>query len=868
MGTDFSREAKAKPLYARFKVTDHEPDDLPDCEQTQATFLDGTKNYGGDSARIIRYMSLFGSKSTSSHGVDMDAMFASKNTGVFVFFGSPSNEGVKGFDNIDSTLMNAMQGLGGALSDEAMIELKEMIQSGNLSPEALSLIENLSELSQLQEAMLTPDAVENAEVKLSDLTQKISEQIAQGIESGALPSSIISATVDVLADIAQSDYLSSTLDNVTTQNLLADNDNPDTAAEITEIAEIESLIEQLTELSTLEGLDQAAIDSIVAHIEVLTQGLADGNADRTVLSDIKTELSDLASQEGLPDTVYDQISNILPVISAISVAAVASSSIIDQLPELAELGAAELLEVLQSLSQAENIPPELQEMLDQIDIDNLTPQTLADALSVKAEGDLAQNVQALVIALNNPEIQNALPQETLDHVSSFLESHSALAEAVSTHVVVQNLETVLETIASDAPEAQDVQKIINDLKSGAESINTVDITVLQTAALQLDSATSSALENTVINNSVNNDKIITLNEATLQNLEAMTYSEILDADVKKDIAALLEKPNDRVLIKVVQEGLGDSAPPQIIRAFSGPVPIAAVASELNAIMQASTPNIVAGERLAPAQKVQVEALKSAVSMLENLSGNEMISPAQAEVLLRKMNDGSVAIADPVMKQQFDQIREQIIDRTIGGQDAIPKDVVEGPCKGCAGGDCGNCGPKYNLVAKLQSGTPSRTADFKGSDVAMDKAALRDVIKAVKPANSNIFKAVEKAPVEALESAIRMINVFEQNNDTTMSPERVEVILRKIDEGFVIVKDPDQIARIEQLREDVLGKTEGGREKVPKDVREGRCKGCAGGSCASCGPNYKLVAKEPSEKPAGQTAAKGNSKIANFFKRNV
>lgn len=47
-GGSFSKQAKARPLYAHTLVTDEKPDDLPDFEKFQCVFLDGVRRQGRD----------------------------------------------------------------------------------------------------------------------------------------------------------------------------------------------------------------------------------------------------------------------------------------------------------------------------------------------------------------------------------------------------------------------------------------------------------------------------------------------------------------------------------------------------------------------------------------------------------------------------------------------------------------------------------------------------------------------------------------------------------------------------------------------------------------------------------------------------
>lgn len=326
MGSDFSRAAKAKPLYARIMVTNKAPDDLPECEQTQAALLDGVRKIGGEAARIMVQNTVFGTKSTTSQGVDLDQMFASNNNGLFVFFGSPQNMGVQGFDSADAALVNLAQGMaggvgggaGGAMA-QAVEQIKEAIKNGDVTPQVLKLIETLATLAQTGDAMKTPGAVGNAPAQMTDIIRDITAQIQSGVADGALPPAIIEGTVAVIAALQSNDLLTSIIASpggaetliADNDNLGADNDNQPVALDVPVIsdqaaADIAAVIATLQQSETLPPELAEAVASMAAQTlgaAEVKQALEGNSEMAATVQAIVAMLADPAVQAQLPPAV-------------------------------------------------------------------------------------------------------------------------------------------------------------------------------------------------------------------------------------------------------------------------------------------------------------------------------------------------------------------------------------------------------------------------------------------------------------------------------------------------------------------------------------------------------------------------------------
>lgn len=251
LGSDFSREAKAKPLYARIAVVNQLPDDMPECEQTQATMIDGLRKIGGEAARVNVQSTLYGTKSTTSQGVDLGAMFSSKTDGLFVFFGSPGNIGIGGFDSVDNALVNLAQGMaadvgggGGSVSKAEIEDIKSAIQNGEAPAAMIQQIESLATLQQMVEAAKTPGALENPQAQIAAQVATVAQQVQQSVESGTAVPALVTASMNALTSIARNDALAVNVPQSTLQAIAPKNDNatapaaavPAQAAPVTPVA--------------------------------------------------------------------------------------------------------------------------------------------------------------------------------------------------------------------------------------------------------------------------------------------------------------------------------------------------------------------------------------------------------------------------------------------------------------------------------------------------------------------------------------------------------------------------------------------------------------------------------------------------------
>ncbi|MEM9469144.1 MAG: hypothetical protein AAF988_03190 [Pseudomonadota bacterium] len=906
LGSDFSRAAQTKPLYIRLKVTDRMPEDLPDCSQSQATLLDGMRDYGGDAARVIRYMSLFGPKSTTSMGVDLKTMFANKNIGLFVFYGAPTDEAIGEFDNVDASMVTAAQiaagAGGGTMSAEELAELQDMIAKGELSPEILELLDNLVELAQLQEMALDPDLLPEIESKLNDLKQEISGQIEAAIADGSLPEFLESAVIKTFTDSITNIDLNASIET----DLVANNENAapsDVDAELSPEEQIQALIEQLSELKSIEALDAEIIATLEAQIKNLTDASSLEAAELVAaLNDIQSELSDLASSETLPDAVYESLSESLPALAQTveSVASDITPTLLEQLDNLADMGAKELAEIIQQLNNLENRPAEIEALLDQINeqinIAESSPQELAEKLTeaIKAGADTALGalVQNLVVELSSPETQAQLPQATLNNLNSFLDSQSTLVEAIAVQATVQSLESAIEDLDPNNPEAQKaaeaIQQKIDELKAVEQSVTEVDVTTLATALANVDPTVLNIIQPaldkvTSTVESMQSDNVILANDTKEALLEAAKDPDV-SQEVRKKIEAAIQNGDDAALIAVMVENPNalPTLPPNIQEA-------AHVAIDQ---YQASVNDT-------SATRLEVSLSPETIAEIENAIAetDQSIDPAIKEQLAEAIKTGDVAtiaelVADnPALEKiipesavtEVNQAADVIAEVTTSEVEAK---TVEGDVPTPELNETTVEANKGDVEVNLETGdtptanvTPeapkpdaadafSKLALVGGTDVDVEVPALESVDRTQTSAPAIPVSTVtnptestpktDSSPTTATEQAAAKREEYAQNiNDRIdqgrpVTKAKAEIALQMKDDNINRMTDgPEKDLAIEQ-RQELAQKLDDVVADMNKDLVEKPGDGLCKPPCPCCDQQFNEVAKEL--KQAGKDAS--------------
>jgi hypothetical protein len=805
----------------------------------------------------------------------MQAMSGS-SVAVWIHFEAPNKSELEGIAN-EAVMAAVAEIAGGGLAPEKaeimMEQIEALVEAGLVAPEVLNVVQNLQQIQIV--------AMEGNKADIPALAQDIMEDLAQIMENDSASPEMMAALIETFDSIVETYDLGADIDLNAFVSLKQDFQVSQVVDKLEVIAadldgadkeKIEALIE---DFDGLEGVE------LLSHLDTVETQLTDMGIDAAALADVKADIA------GLKDMVIQT----LPLEQKMEV--------------LAEMSAPDLMEVLQELKGAETLPPEIAELIEQLDIDNLSVEDLKEALA--NQGPAADTVQKLVMALASPDVQAALPPAVQAAATRFVIQNPQMIESVVTNAVVSEMkaaasgidapaiDSIISTIDTASLQTPEIAQIVEKLQAG-EPITPAEATALQAVAentsaqeiMQANTATveardvTKAIERLEAGESVANiePKILEqvaekmgdatppqvsealavpkLETATVENLQAMLHSEVLPAETKEAIQTYLNEPTSPSALKDVKQALGDMAPPQIINAFTKPLPPAALASQLQAIETAMRSQ--QAQSLSAAEKKPYEALRAAVKTLQDIPAGQKISPAKAEVLLRKIDEGREIVKDPAINRQIDKIREQVMDRTQGGREKVPEDVRAGKCPGCGGGNCATCGGDQRAAAKgtsdmkeergLSDLIPVREANDNGPvehPTFSEASVLKDIVSDLKGDDVKPhLKAEDKKPIEALNSAIRTIETINLADGETISAYQAEVLLRKIDEGMTVVKDLVQVAQVEQLREQIMDHTQGGPESIPEEVRHGKCPGCGGGNCATCGGDQRAAAKGTSD----------------------
>lgn len=940
-GGSFARAANAKPVYIAIQVADSKPESKFEQGVTEIAAVDGmTSRVEGASAINVRLTNT--GTAMTSNVADVDRMFAGvKGDKLWIQFEAPTKQELAGLLNQQELALAAVgETIGGAISAAELEDVLQKLQDeGLVTAEIVTLLESMIEVRALVEAGVDS----TSKPRIAELSQKISELIKSGLETGGIPVFLAKGAVQSI-------------------ETLVDTHNLQEIIPVHEIAELSTQVKLVEITQKVEGLiemvgpdDVATIEALESVVEVIK------STDVEQVSDIVSEVSAVIADLDLPEAALETVTNIEQIVSTIKQDMPVSDT--TALEVKADLAAEDLVELLQSLDAIEDLPPELQAQLAKIEeagfpIAEITADQVAQALTGKATPELNDAIQHVVLALNDPAIQKALPQPVLNTTNAFLSTNAVVVEAVAIQAIMTDMSAALDSGKLTAEQAEVIQTVLTKLEGG-EGLTSIAPETLKEIVTNLDSANKGAissalqvLENTQTPNVVISqetmDKVenltvlvdavsqspdispetvdaaakdiakdlskilesggVTAEQAkviqtvltkleggdnskpvtpevlkaavaqlessiiestptkwspdTLMNMQAMADLKILPPAATHAVQQFLQNPNDKAAIANVRTTMGDMAPPQIVAAYVARAPIAAIAAEIRILSQAVTPPKNAHPMTAP-QKKPFEAMKSVAKMLERLPEGKKISPAEAEILLRKINEGRVVFKDSNSNIKIDAIRDEIINRTLGGAKAIPTDVVKGECIGCGGGKCRGCSPDYNVIAAetktiearrgLSLGNSHHTLYVAPAPVSTPEKTATPIMQEIKILGSIADdmradagrqpSSEERLYIESIRSVERSLNYYEQKGIDQYSAIQAEVMIRQLNQGLVGIEDPHKRAQIEQTIEKILDHTIGGRDAVPEDVRTGKCIGCAGGACAGCGQDQRVSAAE-------------------------
>lgn len=455
----------------------------------------------------------------------MQAM-GSSNQAVWIDFEAPDKSELQGIAN--NAAMSAMaQIAGGSLTPETIAELQSYADMELLSPVMMGALENLYSI-QIAAAGGNLDLVKG-------LSQDIIKNLSTMLENGDATPDMLSSAIEALEIISDTHGLKTSIDmtslmtlkqNVQIAKIVSKLDTISSGLEGTDLAIIQELMDGF---SKLEGED------LLSHLDTIPDQLKAADVDGFDIADISSDVS----------VLKDTITQNLPLDQKLEI--------------LSVLGAQDLMNVLQELKGIENLPPELAELLEKLDVENLSIEALQEALTGKGDPALVEAVQGTIIALSSPEIQAALPQATLNPVNQFLGTQEALVDAVIAKAVSTDLSAALIDLDPTSSEAVKIQKVINRLEAG-ESIDKVDPSIIEAVADKLEGAAADKLNSTI--NTLNNVNIdtVTIGSDTRAEITTLIQSAELDSSAIKQLETALETGNLNAAIEVLAQNPEVGAP--------------------------------------------------------------------------------------------------------------------------------------------------------------------------------------------------------------------------------------------------------------------------------------------------------------------
>ncbi|MEM9470169.1 MAG: hypothetical protein AAF988_08400, partial [Pseudomonadota bacterium] len=518
--------------------------------------------------------------------------FANSNVKLQILFEAPNKNSLP--DLANEAAMAALANIaGGDLSpeeiQELMAELRALVDLDALPPEFLDIINNLENIMTLAEGGMT------AEIKaqIQELASETMELISDAVKAGTMDAAMAEKILETIQEIGE---------KIGIENII-----PEAALSSVEmVIETQQVKEKIEALIEAGDFDPDALESLLEDIHEL-----DGQDLMDRLDEIKAEVAVL----DLPADLQAMVSEITKDLSNLHEKVEASLPVSEAEAAL-QMTAEEIMTLLESLDQIDfealspeqqQVLQELKDALEKLDVDNLTADDIKAILEGNAPPELKEALQAVIVEINKPDVQLAVPQENLNAVNTFLKAEETFVVEVVKQAVVQSLTETLDNLDPASDEYKAVQKVLDKLEKG-EAVTDIDPAVLEQVIDQLgDAAPQALIEAVEITNAVQSDPVI-LSSETLETVQSITGD--LGA-VVEELQSLKESGE----ITAEQEILLDKLEAVIERLEADPANIAALA-ELAQMDQATFEQI--SNLLPPETLTTIENLQSNVDTIVDI----------------------------------------------------------------------------------------------------------------------------------------------------------------------------------------------------------------------------------------------------------
>ncbi len=648
---DFRSKVKQNYIAVSAIVADAFREDMYQFEtgHTEVIVIDkDTADIAGSSGQEVRLTAT--GTATTSNRADVGQIFASvRKWGLYIIEEAPGKEEI---DALDAQVQAALAAIGtdmaaGMDGEGLRAVIEQLKELGALTPEIESMLATLVVMSEYAALEQTPE-VQKA---LAELSEKLMEQMAEAIEGGIdVPLPLLQGMAEYLNNLAESHDLEASIDMSALSELRQD----------IKIEVLKSDLQALAE--TLDGDAKAELQDLIDQLDDL-----DGK-------DLAVHLQELQAHLDTLGLSAEQLAAFVENIQDLKAMVVQSLPLEQKMEFLGELAAEDLLALIQELDglDPKTLPPELAEILAELtdkleaqglNIQDLSIEQFKEILAEK--GELATTVQNLILALNDPDIRDALPQAALDSVNNFLETHSEFVQAVSTQAVITDLQVAMEALAEadpDSPETakqiKEIQEIIDRLQNG-EKLDSADPATLSVLAETLGEKTPPAITEAITalqNTSVETSSLDTNQIAAL---ESFVDSNNLSAEQTQTISEIVQNPQNVTPTQIQQavEMMGQSSPPALIAAAQvasipdlpaqdvQKITTALLTNDVQTLQSAAAENQAVLKALPPA--VQTQIVTSAIqTILPDLGAQNPKIAASVQTLLEAQKPDSPVTIHP------------------------------------------------------------------------------------------------------------------------------------------------------------------------------------------------------------------------------
>ena len=648
------------------------------------------------------------------------------------------------------------------------------IAAGNLSPADMEAL--LEKLDMLVAEDIIPQEVANALKDLNELQTQAAEGKLDNI--GELSQSIIDSLRDAMAgdNPPPTEILQAMVEAM---QLVSDKYGLQSVMNTAELSQFKQdvlkavVTEKLEAIAeNLDGMDQETLQALIDEIAEL-----EGAELHQHLDQIDAQLQELGVE--------------VPEIAELKDLIVQNMPLDQRIEFLAEMQAQNLMDLIAELGGVENLPPEIQELLEGLDVENLTLEDLKEALAGKGDPALVEAVQNFIVQIQNPEIQAMMPEGMAERVTQFLNDNSQLVEAVTTKAVISEMSVALAEMDATSPEAAKIAEAIERLEAG-ESMEAIDPAIMESVIDKLDGPAAAKME-TVVHNieqkvdaariiaEVRTDPVLSANPDIMQKIDALDSADVSDfkaaLDAAKGSIALADYGSNPV---TATPDFSPKAAVQQLSMISENISTSPVQTD-SPTQTTPTSTVSSGDlsspQAPPAEKVTTTNLEAVAQVIDKFTpdpatGQPTNPPKINEVIgaVQKLNS-EIAKVSPQDAAQLQAIKDKLVQ-------TLPENVQQEQKaelnKSSCPAECPCCGDKnFNPAADRRLADGSMTLD-NGNTVKQQN----DGTLIFKDKEGNVTQQVSVAEQKAYsEHAKAMVTNHEKNTG-------IEARQDKIVESFI------------------------------------------------------------------------------------